>query len=255
MTQALIAFGANMGNVHARLAEAKKRISADAKIKLISMADPIVTAAVSGKDDETGNNEPCDRLAEYLNTVFLVETQFSAEELFQFTCRTENEMGRQRKQRWGPRAIDLDIVLLGQQIIDQPQLNVPHRRMSFRKFVIDPAFEVAPDFIDPISGVSVRCLWERLHQSSRRILWLARDRAAAEAIAVHLQRSEWELEIVSSFKATKTPLENFRLLIYSTADTSFIDAARKFAGPWMSLEGMLPAESATEIVGAIQAME
>ena len=58
MTQALIAFGANMGDVHARLDEAKKRISAGPKIELISMADPIVTAAVSGKDDETDSMIP-----------------------------------------------------------------------------------------------------------------------------------------------------------------------------------------------------
>ena len=136
-------------------------------------------------------------------------------------------MGRQRRQRWGPRTIDLDIVLYGQQIIEQPQLSVPHRRMSFRKFVIDPAAKVAPDFIDPISGVSLKRLSERLHQSTYKILWLTRDRTAAEAIAESFRNGVWELEIVAGLEATETPLENFRLLIYSTAETSFLDAAGK----------------------------
>ena len=255
MTQALIAFGANMGDVHARLAEAKKRISDEAKIELIAMAEPLVTAAVSGQRDENITDDSDGRLAEYFNTVFLVETAFSAEELFQFTCRSENEMGRQRKQRWGPRTIDLDIVLYGQHIIDLPQLSVPHKRMSFRKFVIDPAVEVAPDFVDPISGVSVKRLSQRLHQSSRKILWMTGDRGAAKAIAEPFQKSGWELEIVTGLEATGTPLEDFRLLIYSTAAISFLHAAKTFAGPWLSLEGVPSAESTTEILAAMQAME
>ena len=255
MTPALIAFGANVGDVHARLAEAKQRISAEPKIDLVAMADPLVTTAVSGENDVNQSNAPNGQLPEYLNTVFSVETQFSADELFQFTCRIESEMGRQRTQRWGPRTIDLDIVLYGQQIIDLPQLNVPHRRMSFRKFVIDPAVQIAADFVDPISGVSLRRLSQRLHQSRRKILWLHHNRAAAKEIAEAIEKSEWELEIVSDLGATKTPLEDFRLLIYSTSEISFFDSARKFAGPWLSLERVSPDQSVTEILAAMQAME
>ena len=258
MTKALIAFGANLGDVSAHLAEAKERISSDPKIELIATANPLITAAVSGKHEEANSVNLADLTAEYLNTVFLVETQFSAEELFRFTCRTENEMGRQRKKRWGPRTVDLDIILFGQKIIDQPQLSVPHRRMSFRKFVIDPAVEVAADFVDPISGVSLMCLSERLHQSPRRVLWLTQNQMAAEAVLEPIRKSKtggWEFEIVTGLDAVKTPLENFRLLIYSAADISFPDAAGKFAGPWLSLEGIPSSESATEILGAMQAME
>ena len=255
MTQALIAFGANVGDVQARLAEAKERIMDEPQVELMAMAEPLVTAAVSGQRDEIVSNVSDGPLAEYLNSVFLVESHFSAEELFQFTCRTETEMGRQRKQRWGPRTIDLDIVLFGQHIIDLPQLSVPHKRMSFRKFVIDPAVEVAPDFVDPISGVRLKRLSQRLHQSPRRILWLTSDRREAEAIAKPFQESGWELKIVAGLEATQTPLEDFRLLIYSAAATSFYDAARKFAGPWLFLEGGRSDNWGTEILGAMQAME
>lgn len=253
MTQALIAFGANQGDVQSSFEEARNLIAADASIELIAVAEPLVTTAVSGEAGQANVS------ADYINSVFLIETPISAEELFLITSGIENKLGRQRARRWGPRTIDLDIILFGQEIIDRAGLQVPHRRMSFRKFVIDPAVDIAAEMVDPVSGVSLKALSQRLQRSDCRILWVADDTAAAEKLVQSslsdCTGSGWEFEIVVGFDAVEDPLENYRLLVCSNPKVSWLGAARIFAGPWMSLVDVTPEGSIIEIRGAIQAMQ
>ncbi len=254
MPKALIAFGANVGDVWQSLRRAKELIAADGQIELIAVAEPLVTAAVSGEVDQAN------ALANYVNTVFLIETQLSAAALFQVTGGIENKLGRQRLRRWGPRTVDLDIILYGDMVIDRSDLQVPHRRMSFRKFVIDPAIEIAADWIDPISGVALKHLSHRLQRSERRILWVTGDIASAQnvfeaSLAGIAGENQWSGEIVAGFDEVEDPLDDYRLLVYSGGAVSFAQAARIFGGPWLSLERATPGESETEVRGAIQAMQ
>ena len=66
----------------------------------------------------------------------------------------EQEMGRERTLRWGPRAIDLDLLLFSDRIVDVPGLDVPHPRMHERRFILEPLAEVAPEAVDPRTGQS-----------------------------------------------------------------------------------------------------
>ena len=167
-------------------------------------------------------------------------------------------MGRQRRLRWGPRTIDLDIILFGDQVIDDPQLQVPHSRMSFRKFVLGPASEIAGEMIDPISGISLNGLADRLQNSPETILWIAGDKKAAEASAAKAiagSRNGWAVEITSDIEAVEASLTDFRLMLFSVAGHSFQNVALKFAGPWLNLTGLGEMQRQKEIRAAIQAMD
>ena len=87
---------------------------------------------------------------DYVNAVVLIETSLSPEVLLQYTQLIEHQQGRIRKaNRWGPRTLDLDILLFGQQQIDNKHLTVPHSGMKQREFVLYPLFEIAPNLIFP----------------------------------------------------------------------------------------------------------
>ena len=87
---------------------------------------------------------------DYVNAVALIETALSPESLLQHTQLIESQQGRIRKaNRWGPRTLDLDMLLFGLQRIDNEHLTVPHSGMKQREFVLYPLFEIAPDLILP----------------------------------------------------------------------------------------------------------
>jgi 2-amino-4-hydroxy-6-hydroxymethyldihydropteridine diphosphokinase len=87
---------------------------------------------------------------DYVNAVALIETALSPETLLQHTQLIENQQGRVRNgKRWGPRTLDLDILLFGQEQIDTEHLTVPHSGLKQREFVLYPLFEIAPDLILP----------------------------------------------------------------------------------------------------------
>jgi 2-amino-4-hydroxy-6-hydroxymethyldihydropteridine diphosphokinase len=99
---------------------------------------------------------------DYVNAVALIETVLSPETLLQHTQLIESQQGRTRNgKRWGPRTLDLDILLYGDQQIDQTDLAVPHPGMKQREFVLYPLFEIAPDLILPcgekLSAVVLAC--------------------------------------------------------------------------------------------------
>ncbi len=75
----------------------------------------------------------------------------------------EAEFGRERRQRWGPRSLDLDLLLYDGLILDTPQLVVPHPRMAWRRFVLEPAVEIAGQMLHPTLGWSIARLWEHLN--------------------------------------------------------------------------------------------
>jgi len=91
----------------------------------------------------------------YLNQIVLIETRALPETLLRATQEIEEDLGRVRAERWGPRVIDLDLLLYGDRVWDEEKLTIPHPRLHERGFVLIPLAELLPDWVHPTLGKSV----------------------------------------------------------------------------------------------------
>jgi 2-amino-4-hydroxy-6-hydroxymethyldihydropteridine diphosphokinase len=98
----------------------------------------------------------------FVNGVLEVRTTFTAQQLIKALQWVEQTLGRVRTEKWGPRTIDIDILLYGQEIIGTGDLVIPHPEMHKRRFVLVPMNEIAPYVIHPLYGVSMKGLLDRL---------------------------------------------------------------------------------------------
>lgn len=94
----------------------------------------------------------------FWNQAVRIETNLTASDLLHAIKKIEANVGRSEGIRWGPRIIDLDILLYGEQIIKTERLGIPHPRMRERKFVLVPLEEIASDIIDPETGLTIKKL-------------------------------------------------------------------------------------------------
>ena len=94
----------------------------------------------------------------FVNAVVEAETDLSSQELLIALKSIENEMGRQETYRWGPRVIDLDILLYNDLVVDEPGLTIPHPYLHQREFVLEPLSEIAPDKIHPVLKKTIQTL-------------------------------------------------------------------------------------------------
>ncbi|MCL4502231.1 MAG: 2-amino-4-hydroxy-6-hydroxymethyldihydropteridine diphosphokinase [Deltaproteobacteria bacterium] len=106
----------------------------------------------------------------YVNAVAQVRTRLTPEELLRSLQRLETAMGRKRGERWGPRVIDLDLLLYGGEIIQTPELVLPHPEMHRRAFVLAPLAEIAPEAWHPGLQKSVGRLLAELDPADREAL-------------------------------------------------------------------------------------
>ncbi|OPY84035.1 MAG: 2-amino-4-hydroxy-6-hydroxymethyldihydropteridine pyrophosphokinase [Syntrophus sp. PtaU1.Bin208] len=104
---------------------------------------------------------------DFINAVVEVRTVLTARALLQALQQIETDMGRVRTTRWGPRIIDLDILLFGQEVVQEDDLVIPHAELHRRRFVLVPLNELASYVIHPAFGVSIRGLMQRLQDESR----------------------------------------------------------------------------------------
>jgi 2-amino-4-hydroxy-6-hydroxymethyldihydropteridine diphosphokinase len=102
----------------------------------------------------------------FVNAVVEVRTLLTPKELLKALKIVEREMGRGENLRWGPRIIDLDILLYNQDIIQEESLVIPHPELHKRRFVLVPLCEIAPYALHPAFGISIRGLADRLEDSS-----------------------------------------------------------------------------------------
>ena len=101
---------------------------------------------------------------DFLNAVIEARTSLSAQSLLMHLLSIERLLGRQRREKWGPRVIDLDLILYGDQIINSGELTLPHPLMHQRRFVLEPLVEIAPDAQHPVFHKSARQLLAELGQ-------------------------------------------------------------------------------------------
>jgi 2-amino-4-hydroxy-6-hydroxymethyldihydropteridine diphosphokinase len=139
--RAALALGSNQGN---RLTTLQGAVDG------LAETDGVEVAAVSGvfETDPVGGPEQPD----YLNAVVVVVTTLSARQLLGRAHEIEQQFGRVRSQRWGPRTLDVDIVVVGDELVDEPDLVVPHPRAGERAFVLLPWLDADPDAALPGRG-------------------------------------------------------------------------------------------------------
>lgn len=152
MTTAHIALGSNLGDRRANLDGAIAALAGAEGVKVLAVSSYFETIPVC-VDDEQGP---------YLNAAATLDTSLDAFALHRLLMAVEKQFGRVRDRRWAARTLDLDLLLFGDQIITTEALHVPHPRMHERKFVLEPLAEIAPNAIDPRSGLTISDLAARL---------------------------------------------------------------------------------------------
>ena len=149
---AYIALGANLGDRRGNIAAALERLNRVPGVTVTKASTLVENPAVGGPADSPA----------FLNGAVEIETSLAAVELLEALLSIEQSLGRVRKDKWGPRAIDLDLVLYGDRVVNEPGLTVPHPLMHERRFVLEPLAEIAPDAEHPVLKAPVRELLETL---------------------------------------------------------------------------------------------
>jgi 2-amino-4-hydroxy-6-hydroxymethyldihydropteridine diphosphokinase len=153
-TSGIISFigvGANQGRPAAQCLEAIEHMRAAPGIHVLRRSSLYRTEPVGLQEQDW-----------FVNAVVEIRTLLLAGDLLQALQAVERRMGREGDVRWGPRVIDLDILLYGQQVIQSPGMDIPHPEFHKRRFVLVPFHEIAPYAVHPSFGVSIHGLLERL---------------------------------------------------------------------------------------------
>lgn len=136
MTRAYVGLGANLGDREATIRAAVAALSGVVGVSQLRETDPV---GVVGQPP-------------FLNGAVALETGLSPRELLDALLAVERDLGRERRERWGPRTIDLDLLLYGDETIDEPGLTVPHPRLHERRFALEPLLDLDPELAIPGRG-------------------------------------------------------------------------------------------------------
>jgi len=150
VTRAFVGLGANLGDREGTIAEAVRLLGERDGVRLLAVSTLRETDPVGVVDQPR-----------FLNGAALLETELAPRELLDALLAVEHELGRVRDERWGPRTIDLDLLVYGEIELDEPGLTVPHPRLHERRFALEPLAELDPGLRIPGRG-PVRDLVARL---------------------------------------------------------------------------------------------
>lgn len=261
MQDCLIAIGSNLGDRQALFDAVYERLSRSDGIGEIQASTPLETIAVGGPDRQAG----------FLNGAIRLQCELEPQELHRQLVEIESTSGRVRRTRWGPRALDLDLLLYGRRQLELPDLIVPHPRMSFRRFVLEPALEIADDMIHPPSGQTIGQLVNRLNRARNLILCVDGNRED-DCLSTMLDEirdrtdATWDLRMVRYLKEYRELAVTAKLVTYfqestqtdemrpsSTEREGLIREAKTFPGPTLRLPSNL-SQAEVELRAAIAAM-
>jgi len=143
MNKAYLLTGGNMGNREKNLARAKTLIAE--KAGKVTRASALYETEAWGKTDQPS----------FYNQALEVETALPPKDLLKLLLDIEKKLGRQRDEKYGPRIIDIDILLYADQICNDPQLSIPHPELQNRRFALTPLAEIGPGLVHPVFKKSI----------------------------------------------------------------------------------------------------
>ena len=153
----VVAFGSNLGHRRDIILQAADSVSQ--LLNDFQLSSIIETAPVGAGLE---NDPP------YLNAVGLGDSDRPVREIFEALRAIESRAGRTRPYQGAPRTLDLDLILAGDEVVEEGDLQVPHPRFRERLFVLDPLTDIAPDLVDPISKLTIRQLHDRQNKGPAR---------------------------------------------------------------------------------------
>ena len=159
MTKVYLSLGSNMGDRQDYLQRAVEALNHLPKTEVKAVSSYYETAAWGLTDQ-----------ADFLNLALALETQLPAETLLSSCQQIEKNLDRVRHEHWGPRTVDIDILLYGQEIWETEHLKVPHPFMTQRAFVLVPLLEIAEDLVEPQTGQAYEKYLSQLDTSDVRKL-------------------------------------------------------------------------------------
>ena len=149
--RAYLGLGSNLGDKKAYLDYAIQRLNEEKDCRVEKVSEYLVTEPYGGIEQD-----------DFLNACLLLKTQMSPEELLEKLHEIEKEAHRERNVRWGPRTLDLDILLYDNLVMENEELIIPHIEMHMREFVLKPLSEIAPNIRHPIYKKTVSQLLKEL---------------------------------------------------------------------------------------------
>ena len=142
----IIALGSNLGDRLRNLQSAIAGLESTDGVEVIAVSELYETAPVGGPDDQGA----------FYNAALVAETTLAAADVLALLHRLEADRDRERVVHWGPRTLDLDLLVYGDMVSDDPALELPHPRQHLRRFVLVPVCDVAPDVVHPRLGTTMR---------------------------------------------------------------------------------------------------
>lgn len=165
-----LSLGSNLGDRGGNLAAGLEALGKTPRVAVLAVSHAYETEP-AGVENQPG----------FLNLAAEIETDLEPLELLNVVKKVELELGRRPTDRWGPRTIDIDIVLWGNRVSETARLSLPHPEFRNRDFVLSPLAEIAPEVVDPVSGRTIAEL-------------AARPRLDGKCICCALNRSAWSPE-------------------------------------------------------------